>query len=118
MIDWVEAWFHPERSLGAASDYNLANTALPIWVGLIVIELAASNALGKKVYSLRQSISNLSSGLLMLTFMGERARERRGCTRRQKTRGHICFLRKTQKGADCLPFPADPASTVNLQAWW
>ena len=73
MIDWVEAWFHPECSLGASSDYNLANTALPIWATLIVVELAASNFLGKKLYSLRQSISNLSSGLLMLTFMGERA---------------------------------------------
>lgn len=42
-----------------------------MWAGLITTELLVSNALGKKRYNLRQSISNLSAGLLALMFMGE-----------------------------------------------
>jgi hypothetical protein len=71
MIDWLQLWFHPERATPGEGVPDLISAALPMWAGLITTELLVSNALGKKRYNLRQSISNLSAGLLALMFMGE-----------------------------------------------
>ena len=83
MIDWLQLWFHPERATPGEGVPDLISAALPMWAGLITTELLVSNSLGKKRYNLRQSISNLSAGLLALMFMGEaRGSEGGACSRR------------------------------------
>lgn len=64
----VHAWLHPESALGhKLPDPILA--AVPGFMALILIELVISILRGKKVYNLRQTVSNLSAGVF-LTLMG------------------------------------------------
>lgn len=65
----LRPWLHPEAHLGyKLPDPIKASSAYFMY--FILLELAVSTYKGKKVYSLRQSLSNLSAGFF-LVFLGE-----------------------------------------------
>ena len=85
MMGWVETWFHPER-LGLPDLQTVDQ--MPAAAALMLAEAVLSVALGRKVYNLRQSISNVAAGMLTLVVLGEWAGGRvgaaaaaRGCWR-------------------------------------
>ncbi|KAL6781147.1 hypothetical protein ACKKBG_A09990 [Auxenochlorella protothecoides x Auxenochlorella symbiontica] len=61
----LRAWLHPEAHLGyELPDPIKASSAY--FVLFMLLELAVSTYQGKKVYNLRQSLSNLSAGFFLV----------------------------------------------------
>lgn len=64
----AQAWLAPEAALGVRLADPVA-AAVPWFFVLIVVEMTAAARMGKRVYNLRQSISNVAAGVLA-TMLG------------------------------------------------
>lgn len=69
----LDAWLHPQAPGGALPDP--VGTAIPVFFPVILLEVLCSwhrarrpGSSAPQLYSLRQTISNLSAGVLMILF--------------------------------------------------